>query len=71
MRLDKRAKGTAILSDCCETPFAYVRESGKVTITASHNREAHMLVLSIEDLEKILEEARAKSAIIARERKVA
>lgn len=71
MRLDKRAKGTAILSDCCEIPFAYVRDSGRVTVTMSHNRETHMLTLSVEDLEKILEDARAKSANIERARKVA
>lgn len=71
MRLDKRAKGTAVLSDCCEIPFAYVRDSGKVTVTMPHNREAHMLVLNIEDLERILAEARAKCSTIAREDKAA
>lgn len=68
MRLDKRAKGTAILADCCERPFAYVRESGKLTITMPHNREAHMLVLGTEDLEKILAEMKAKCSTITRDK---
>ena len=60
MRLDKRAKGTAVLSDCCDHPFAYIRDSGKVTITMPHNRESHMLVLSPADLRKLADEAEKK-----------
>lgn len=52
MKLQDRNKGTAILSDCCESPFGYVR-NGRVTVAVRHNGEIHMLVLYPEDLEKL------------------
>lgn len=56
MELVKRAKGLAIMSECCPTPFGYVR-NGRVTITVSHDREAHMLVLRPADLRRLADEA--------------
>lgn len=56
MKLKARNKGTAILSDCCESPFGYVR-NGRVTVTAKHDGEIHMLILFPDDLRKLANEA--------------
>lgn len=59
VNLIEKSKGTAILSDCCESPFGYVR-NGRVTITVRHQgSEPHMLVLTPADLRNLAEKAEA------------
>lgn len=55
VRLEQRAKGVALVNGCCVMPHGYI-VNGKLRLQSVHDRKAHVVELSAEELRQIADE---------------